>query len=396
MTQVDALQARRAEFGACCGLFAAGVYATSFGPAMPMLARDFAVSLATAGLLLTTFFAGSIFASASVALWLHRLDPRRIAIVGLFAAALGFAVLGAAANWHAALAATLLTGFGDGLLVAGVHLVVARASVDVARGMNRLNLYFAIGAIVGPLWSGALLEFVVAGRLIAFTGVALLIAAAAVFLSMASSPLTTASARPVEGEHRTVPFNIAAWLMGGVLFLYVGAEFGLGSWVASYAASEFHAGLFTGGVVTAIYWGALMLGRLVSGWLFARGWNPQRVLFIAIAGALIASAAIAMADHVFLVAVAGAFATGFCLGPIWPAVLSIVAARSGGGAPASIVTLGNSGGVVFPWLQGGLMVWAGAAVGIAMTPVLCAAMLLLAFVAKGMMSRYVVPNAGGV
>ena len=41
-----------------------------------------------------------------------------------------------------------------------------------------------------------------------------------------------------------------AWMMGGVLFLYVGAEFGLGSWVASYTEQEFDAGILAGGAIT--------------------------------------------------------------------------------------------------------------------------------------------------
>ena len=379
--------ARRAEFAACVGLLVEGVYATCFGPALPVLAGDFAVSLDTVGLLLTMFFAGSIATSALVAARLHRRDPHQVAVAGLCAAALGVAGLAVAGEFRVALAATLLMGAGDGLLVAGAHLLVARASADIPRGMNRLNLYFAFGAMLGPLWAGSVLQFAAPGRAIAFGGVALAVAFAAVAMARAPSPSPSSSRNRDSGRGSEITpaaggVGVLAALMGAVLFLYVGAEFGLGSWVATYAAREFGTGLFTGGVVTSCYWGALLLGRFASGQLFARGWQPPRVLLLSIGGSLIASAAIAAAHGVFAIVVLAALATGLFLGPVWPAVMSIVAARSTGGAPASIVTVGNAGGVFFPWLQGRLIVQAGATTGIALTALLCGAMLLLAGIAR--------------
>jgi hypothetical protein len=43
-----------------------------------------------------------------------------------------------------------------------------------------------------------------------------------------------------------------------------------------------------------------------------------------------------------------------------------------------MVTIGNSGGFIFPWLQGRLLVSEGAAAGILLSSVLCAGMLALA------------------
>lgn len=372
----------RLELAACLGLFCTGVYSTAFGPALQILADDFGVSLDRAGLLITVLFAGSITASGAVALRLHRHNPRKVAALGMVAVAIGAGGLGFADNWGTALAAVALTGLGDGLLVAGVHLVVARSSTNVARGINRLNLYFAFGAIAGPLWAGGVLEFDPATRNIVFGGIAVLVLAVAAVLAMTRAPVADVLHAGTSRESDGDGAGGLAWFMGVVLFLYVGAEFGLGSWVATYADQQFDAGTFTGGVVTAGYWGALMLGRVASGRLFAAGWAPQRVLVLSIGGALVSSAGIAAANQVFALAVVAAFATGLCFGPIWPAAVSIVSERSGGGAPAAMVTIGNAGGVFFPFAQGRLLVEAGATTGIAMTAVLCLAMLVVAQMAR--------------
>ncbi|MCL4242751.1 MAG: MFS transporter [Dehalococcoidia bacterium] len=381
-TEEDRARARL-EFAACLGLFCTGVYSTAFGPALQVLADDFGVSLDRAGLLITVLFAGSITASGAVAWRFHRHNPRKVAALGMVAVAIGAGGLGFAGNWATAVAAVALTGIGDGLLVAGVHLVVARSSANVARGINRLNLYFAFGAIAGPLWAGGSLDLDRESRNIVFGGIALLVVAVAAVLAVTRAPVAEAVRPPAlaAGRDAEGPGQLA-WFMGTILFLYVGAEFGLGSWVATYADQQFDAGTFAGGVVTAGYWGALMLGRVVSGRLFAAGWAPHRVLVLSIGGGLISSACIAAANEVFVLAAAAAFATGLCFGPIWPAAISIVSERSGGGAPAAMVTIGNAGGVFFPFAQGRLLVEAGATTGIAMTAALCLAMLLIAQAAR--------------
>ncbi len=144
----------RLEFAACLALFVVGVYSTSFGPALGILADDFGVSLDRAGLMLTLLFLGSIVASGSMAVWLHRFDPKHFAGTGLMLVAVGAVGIGLAGSWAAVLVSVCVVGAGGGLMDAGSHTIAARESADVSRGVNRLNVYFAIGAIVGPVLVG--------------------------------------------------------------------------------------------------------------------------------------------------------------------------------------------------------------------------------------------------
>src|SRR3990172_736465 len=175
----------RLELAACLGLFCTGVYSTAFGPALQILADDFGVSLDRAGFLITVLFAGSITASGAVAWRLHRHNPRKIAAAGMVTVAIGAGGLGFAGRWAGALAAVSLTGIGDGL-------VVARSSVNVAHGINRLNLYFAFGAIAGPLWAGGVLDLEPASRDVVFGGIGLLVLVVAAVLGMTRVPVADA------------------------------------------------------------------------------------------------------------------------------------------------------------------------------------------------------------
>lgn len=360
--------------GAFLSLFCVGLYITSFGPAMPFLAGDIGVSPGTAGLLLTLLFAGSIAASGAVAVRLHSIGARLLGLTGLALVIAGLAALAAAPGWETALPGGFVLGTGDGLIVASSHSIMATTSQDPPRAINRLNIFFALGAVLGPLWAGGALELL-GERAVVFGGIALVpvVAAAIMLISPCASPPAVDS--PVLARS---PLTLTAWIMATVLFLYVGAEVGLGSWISSYSREAAGAGVMTGAVVASGYWGAIALGRLLTGALLSRGHDAGVVLLAAVAGAGLASLALALSGGELAIAAAAASATGLCFGPVWPMAMGIGSAGGQSSAPAALVTAGNAGGVLFPWLQGMTLSSAGPDEGIAMTAALCAAMLALA------------------
>ncbi len=367
-------ETRRLHAAAFLSLFCVGLYGTSFGPALPFLADNMGMSLGAAGLLLTALFAGSITASGAVFFRLHRINNRTLDAAGLAMAAAGLVLLGLAGHWSVGLVAAALLGAGGGLVIAAVHGIMATTSDDAPRAMNRLNLFFAVGAIAGPLWSGALLDATGEAAWV-YAGVGALAAAATAFAL--SVPRPPSSGTRADGAGATI-IHTELLLMAAVLFLYVGAEIGLGSWVSSYAREAADAGIMAAALMTSGYWAALLLGRLVTGRLLADGHEAAAVLWIAIAGAGLASVVLALFGGTLAIGAAAAFATGLFFGPIWPVAMGLGSRRSPGTAPAALVTIGNSGGIVFPWLQGVVLASAGPGEGIAVTAALCAAMLALA------------------
>jgi len=355
-------------------LFCVGLYASAFGPVLPFVAADLGISLDTAGLLLTALFIGSIMASASVAIALHGHDTRKLTMAGLLAAIAGVLMLGLAPNWGLALLSGGLLGVGDGLIIAALHILMGLTSKDVPSAMSRLNLFFALGAVTGPIWAGIVLA-TTGERWIVYTGIGAFAALTLAVLAGASGPSHEAIAAPDE-EFR-LPGNPTAWIMGGVLFLYVGAEFGLGSWVSSYTRETAHAGVMAGALLTAGYWGALALGRVLSSIYFARGGESTRMLAASAAGAGIAALVLAFSSGILAIAAVSAFAAGFFLGPVWPTTMAIASDGSMANATAATVTMGNAGGIAVPWLQGKVLVGAGPAQGVAVTAVLCGVMFAI-------------------
>lgn len=380
MTQAAAIadsnDYRSLHFAAFLSLFVIGTYAGALGPALPFFAVDLGVSLDTAGLILTVLFLGSISASAVIAIALHANDMRTLTIAGLGSAITGLLLLAVAPSWPALLLGGAVLGVGDGLMVAALHILLPATSRDVAGAINKLNVFFALGAIAGPIWTGAVLE-VTGERSIVFGGLAAFAAVTLVLLLRAPAPARSQIAATDDGFR--LPGNPTAWIMGTVLFLYVGAEFGLGAWVSSYTRETAHTGVFVSALVAAGYWAALALGRLCSGVYFARGREASTLLLIGTAGAGVSAFVLSVSSGQIALSALAVFCAGLFLGPLWPGTVAIASEGSMANATAATVTMGNAGGLAIPWLQGKVLVGAGPAEGVAVTAVLCGLMFLIVF-----------------
>lgn len=357
-------------------LFCVGVYAATFGPALPFIASDLNISLDTAGLILTALFVGSISASAAVATVLHGRDTRKLCLAGLACATAGLLLIGIAPDWQVAFLGGVVLGIGDGLMVAATHVLLPLTSDDAPSAINKLNLYFAFGAVAGPIWAGAVLT-TTGERWIVYAGVAAVAAAAFVLTLAADVAVHHPIAAPGAGSFR-LPGHPTAWVMGAVLFLYVGAEFGLGSWVSSYAREAAEASVMTGALMSAGYWAALALGRVLSGLYFSGRREASRLLLASVALGGVAALVLAFSSGYIAIASVAAFAAGLAFGPIWPATMAVATEGDvASPATAATVTMGNAGGLAIPWLQGRILVGAGPSQGVAVTAVLCALMFAI-------------------
>lgn len=358
----------RTHYAAFAALFAVGLWVGSFGPAMPFFADRFDVGLGTAGLIFTALATGSISASAAMTLRLRGADTRLVTAVGLAIAAIGLAALAVVPNLPLAIAACALLGLGDGLAVAGCHAMVMLTAKDPAHDVNRLNIYFAVGAVASPLWVGAALELT-DELAVAYGSLAAVVAAICIYTFGASE--TRGPDHTTEGRLVLAPTLLIA---GFLLFLYVGAEIGLGAWVSSYTREAADTGVMAGAIVASGYWGALAGGRLLSARLL-HAHHPRGLLlrFIIVAG--LSSTALAIFGDIIAVAFACAAITGLAFGPIWPLTMAVGAHDTTPGTTAAIVTMGNSGAVIFPWAQGLVLARAGPSEGVAVTAVLCVLML---------------------
>ena len=159
-------------------------------------------------------------------------------------------------------------------------------------------------------------------------------------------------------KHRHVRFGVLA------IFLYVGAEVAIGSFLANYAMRPDIGAIAPAdvGKYVSMYWGAAMLGRFIGAGLLLK-FDPRRML------ALYAAVNIALLLATMLgsgrFALWSVIAVGFFNSIMFPTIFALVIDRLGPLVPkaSSLLVMAIFGGAVIPFLQGHLVDALNAAIG---------------------------------
>lgn len=126
-----------------------------YGPALPAFARDFGISTAQSGWLISAQWIGSAIGVILMLLVGRHVTPRHAA--GVMAA--GAALIAIGPGWWGTLAASVIFGTGYGIAASVFNPRVMRAFADHGPSMlSLLNAMFAAGAILAPLafvWIGS-------------------------------------------------------------------------------------------------------------------------------------------------------------------------------------------------------------------------------------------------
>jgi len=300
-----------------------GLFQASLGPLIPLLADRDHLDAATAGLIVTGFFGGSLVSTAVGGALSDRWarGPLYVVSVVLFLGGLGLLALPLA--WPLPLGAVAVAGLGFGGLVLIINTVMAARGLAYA---NLVNGTYGLGAAAGP----ALVSVTHGGYLFAVLAVGVLVAL----------PLRLAMpAAPAERERLTV--NPILLLFCGFLFCYAGVETGLSSWEATQLRAHGYAP-DTAAALTSLFWLGLAAGRLVVP-LVTRTWTLPRILVTAL---------LACGGGLTLIAVdvsapVGFFLLGVFVGPVFPTTLAWIAAtlphpRRANAVVLTIAMLGNA------------------------------------------------------
>lgn len=344
-----------ASLAVACGLYLAfGMTVAGLGPGLPDLARNTASSLAALGSVFTALFSGGLVAQLVAGPLNDRLGQRLLLLGGTLLFGLGILGMTASRTLPLALGCAAVAGLGHGTLVVTGHVFVARLfPARTATVLNLLDLFFSIGAVAGPALAGFALQRWGTALAALWVGAALLLGHA-LLIPFLAAPRAAAEA-PQAGAGRVYRAPIL-WLLGVLLFVYVGLENGMAGWTPTHLERATGLAAARAALATSGFWLALTGGRLLGVALGTR-LAPASLLSISLGGAVLGGALLVSSSSVVPV-VAAVLILGFCLGPVFPTTLAIVTStfpRASGTATSIVVAVGMGGGVVLPWLQGVLL-----------------------------------------
>jgi FHS family L-fucose permease-like MFS transporter len=241
---------------------------------IPFLKESFDLNYTQAMLVQFCFFGAYFIVSPFAGRLIDKVGYQQGIVIGLLTTAAGCCLFYPSASLH--LYPLFLFGFF--VLASGITILQVAANPYVAAlgpektAASRLNLAQAansFGTTVGPIVGAALILGVVAADASAVQGpylmiAGLLVVAAIVFRCIKLPVLThMESEEKAEGsvwEHRHLVLGALA------IFLYVGGEVSIGSFLVNYFSESSIGGLTTAeaGEMVAYYWGAAMIGRLIG------------------------------------------------------------------------------------------------------------------------------------
>lgn len=231
--------------------------------------------------------------------------------------------------WGVMAACSIVWGLGSGGIDAGLNAYVAKHFS--ARHVNWLHACYSLGATLGPLLMTAMVASLDSWRLgYAVVGSVLL---AMTFVFLVTRDRWTDPSPAAEGATAAPPIGLGAalghllvWLQIGLFFLYTGLEFCVGQWCFSVMTESRGVSPELAGAMTGGYYGAIGVGRVLSGAISHRI-GLDALVRGAMAAAVAGAGLFALGGGA--ASVAGLCLIGLGLAPVFPCLMSRTPQRLG-------------------------------------------------------------------
>jgi len=344
--------------GYYAAFLAFGLISASLGPSLPNLAENTHTDLSqisliftahSLGFLLGVYLGGRIFDKAQG----H--PSMTVALVGL---AMVAALVPLVPLLWLLVFLILIAGVSVGIIeVGGNTLLVWIHKYNIGPWMNGLHFFFGAGAFLSPMIITHVIDITgdIKWGFWIFTMIILLPAG---WLLCLPSPSIQGAIENGQQDH----FNYLLVIPVSVIFLlYVGAEISFSGWIYTYTVTV-HPGLeITAGYLTAGFWGALTIGRLLA-IPISMHFAPRTILIINFIGCLMSISVILIWSSLIVAVWVGTLATGLSMASIFPTLLTFTQRRMNisGKANGWFFTGSGLGGMTLPWLIGQLFETVGA------------------------------------
>jgi fucose permease len=279
-----------------------GVALLLMGPVLPDLMREFSVRESLAGLLLSAGSLGFTVGPLVGGRFIDRRGVRAALLVGFAIELLALGLFGVVPAFALAVALNLLLRFGASFVETSVNVLpVTLRSANGASMMNLMHSFFGVGALLAPVSVGVLVQLTGRWRYAFWAGglatAALMAAAWAVRLpraARAGSEHGETAGTPLLRDGRAGSVRDPFVLAGAVaLFLYVGAEVGMSSWVVLYLRTRLGFAPVAATAGLTLLWVGITAGRSINSLLARRIGVRELVLGGAVGGVLCGYALVA-------------------------------------------------------------------------------------------------------
>ncbi len=360
--------------------FVNGAMVLAVGAVLPYIIQEAGLSYGLAGGLLSTFAVGNLLASFVNPLMAAKLGRKATIVLLSALIPITWFAISLLPSVMIMYILFILMGIGRGSVSIINNAVVNDNSDGKPAALNFLHMSFAVGAFVSPFLTSAFISLGFGWRVIVYiivVGTSLsCVGYASMNLNNARPQKSSIQSKENRKDKQQKPFykSVVFYIMGLLLFLYLGLENCVNGWFVTYFKSM---GIMSDTYATnlvSITWIMVMLGRLLTAKLSQKIDKNKLIMVYCIATAIFFALLVATSNLVVItIAIIG---LGFFFAGIYPTSVSSVGlvVKGDDTGMSMFLAMAALGGIVTPQIVGIVADGAG----------LVAAILLLSINAAGM------------
>ncbi len=340
---------------------AIGAQDSAIGVLIPAISNHYGVGKGIVSLLLLWGSAGYLIAAFNSGFLIRQLGQHRFLLLGMSAIIIGAFSISIVPPFAVLMLSFFFTGLGIAALDIELNAYIAILPRSTTL-LNYLHAFYGVGALFGPIivsttlvinltWNYVYSLWLILGLLFFF----------AIALAYKKQDAVPDSQSQDEMQEKTSSMTKVSrlpvtWIVTLFLFLYLGTEVSLGTWMYSFLTEQRQQPMLFSAWIVSGYWMGLTLGRIVLAKLAS--WLTERVAIqICVIGTLL-GILLTWLIPIDIVSAIGLCLTGFCLGPIFPTTIALMphffSQRLLATAIGVVTSLSGLGRVFFPWLSGNL------------------------------------------
>ncbi len=358
----------------CAAMTQHGVVLLLLGPVLPSIMETFRIDTSAAGMMLGLSSLGFALGPLIAGALADRAGVRLVFFLGLATEALVLGLLGMAPSFLLVVAAAFVFGLASAFVETAVNVVPALLQRRQAGSlMNVVHLFFSVGAFVSPFLAGLILKMTGDWRPVFWWAI---LPTALLALLVLRIPFPARVAQD-DGGAASVTSSWALLrerpiLLGALaLFLYVGAEVGVSSWIVLYLQRKLSFATLASTSGLSILWIGIMVGRYLNSRL-ARHRSSRELVVGAGVGGLVTGLALLTA-RTPMMAYVWLGAIGLFMSGVYPNVMAELNGRdpARAGVVTGFLAVGASAGaMVFQPLIGAVAKWIGLSAALALPAIL--------------------------
>ena len=322
-----------------------GAIIASLGPTLLALSDNVGVTVGAISILFMTrsfgYLSGSMLGG-----WLYdRFHGHRVLSGLLVVAALALASVPSINIMVLLSVVFFLIGTAQGGMDVGSNALLVRVNPPkIAAALNGLFFFAGVGSFLVPIYLGSV------SLAWGYYGMALALVPVVLWVFFSESPAIPTPTQEDDAKLSNVPLFIS---FAALAFIYVGAEVSLGGWLFTYFSANPLISESSAYTLNAIFWLAIMFGRLLA-IPIANRFELHQIILGYLLGAVLSAGVLTFLSGALIVVWVGTLGMGLSMAPLFPSTFTFVQKnmRLSGKLTGVVWASGSAGAMILPYFVG--------------------------------------------